>query len=39
MLVVLERVPRASPLEAVLGEEAVAEVTLDAFSDAKIVIK
>ena len=26
MLVVLERVPRTSPLEAVLGEEAVAEV-------------
>ena len=28
MLVVLERVPRASPLEAVLGEEAIAEVAL-----------
>ena len=28
MLVVLERVPRTSPLEAVLGEEAIAEVAL-----------
>ena len=28
MLVVLERMPRASPLEAVLGEKAVAEVAL-----------